>query len=383
VTEPSFSPASEPKYEVTPLELFFDLVFVFAVSQLSHHLLAHLSWWGVAETLVLLRAVYAVWYSTSWAATMIPADQPRTKGMVLVVTLLGLFMNAAVTRAFTTSGWAFVIPLLLIQLGRTVWTLVNAPDAVFRDHFFRTLLWFIATSPLWIAGAAADGESRLLWWALGAGIDLVGAWLAHPIPGRRLHSENLAFDAGHMLERCRLFLVIALGETVFATGTAIAAVPATLMTFVTGTAALAGAVALWALSFGRPRRLTEEHLEETRDPVRASRHAVNGLMGMVAGLIAMAVANEQVIAHPLGHASTALRLLLFGGPILYLLAESWYLWTVPGVFSRLRLIGSAGLVVVGAAAASQPPFVALLLVAVTLWVFAILDKRGDLTAGSA
>src|SRR5262245_59673542 len=137
MTAPPHSNASDQGYAVTPLELFFDLVFVFAVSQLSHHLREHRSWSGAAETLVVLRAVYAVWYSTSWAATLVPADQPRTKWMVLTVTLLGLFMNAAVTRAFTTSGWAFVIPLLLIQLGRTLWTFVNAPDAVFRDHFLR------------------------------------------------------------------------------------------------------------------------------------------------------------------------------------------------------------------------------------------------------
>src|SRR5438874_4710831 len=129
MTVPCFSQAPNQKYEVTPLELFFDLVFVFAVSQLSNHLQAHLSWRGAAETLVMLPAVFAVWRSTSWAATMIPADQPRTQWMLLAVTLLGLFMNAAVTGAFTTSGWAFVVPLLLIQLGRTFWTLVNAPNA--------------------------------------------------------------------------------------------------------------------------------------------------------------------------------------------------------------------------------------------------------------
>src|SRR5207248_6791921 len=106
---------------------------------------------------------------------------------------------------------------------------------------------------------------------------------------------------------------------------------------------LAGAVALWALSFGRPRRLTSQHLQETRDPVRASRHAANGLMGMVAGLIAVAVANEQVIAHPHGQATAALSLLLYGGPILYLVAQGWYLWAAPGVLPHLRLIGSAAL----------------------------------------
>jgi len=113
----SFPHAPDQKYEVTSLELFFDLVFVFAVSQLSNHLLAHLSWRGAAETLVMLPAVFAVWRSTSWAATMIPVDQPRTQWMLLAVMLLGLFMNASVTGAFTTSGWAFVVPRLLIQPG--------------------------------------------------------------------------------------------------------------------------------------------------------------------------------------------------------------------------------------------------------------------------
>jgi low temperature requirement protein LtrA len=98
MTAPSRPDASDHKYEVTPLEPFFDLVFVFAVSQLSHHLLAHLSWRGAAETLVMLLAVFAVWSYTSWAATMIRADQSRTQWMVLTVMLLGLFMNASVTR---------------------------------------------------------------------------------------------------------------------------------------------------------------------------------------------------------------------------------------------------------------------------------------------
>lgn len=148
----------EQEYEVTPLERFFDLVFVFAVSQFSHLLLAHLSWRGAAETLVMLLAILTVWSYTSWVATMIRADRTSTRWMVLAVMLLGLFMNASVTRAFTTSGWAFVIPLLLIQLGRTAWTIVKSTNAVYRAHYFRVLLWFIATTPMWIAGAAVNAK---------------------------------------------------------------------------------------------------------------------------------------------------------------------------------------------------------------------------------
>lgn len=178
-----------------------------------------------------------------------------------------------------------------------------------------------------------------------------------------------------MLERCRLFLIIALGETVLTTGAAIAAAPMTLMTVVTGTVALAGTVALWALGFGPAHSLTARHVEKTSDPVYASRHAVNILLVMVAGLIAVAVANEMVIAHPHGHTSAALSLLLYGGPILFLVAQGWYSWLVLQVWPRLRLVGSAALVLVGFAALTTPPYVALILVGASLTTLAILDRR--------
>jgi low temperature requirement protein LtrA len=143
-----------------------------------------------------------------------------------------------------------------------------------------------------------------------------------------------------MLERCRLFLLIALGETVFTTGIAIADAPVGWMTIITGTAALAGTVALWALGFGRADRLTIQYVEETGDPIRATRLAGNALTMMVAGLIAVAVANKQVITHPNEPMSVAVAL-LFSGPVLFLLVEGWYLWAVPHVWPRLRLIGSA------------------------------------------
>jgi len=374
MTVSSLKHTPEQKYEVTPLELLFDLVFAFALSQLSQHLLTHLSWRGAAETMVMLLAIFTVWFTTSWSATLIRADQSRTGWLVLAVMLLGLFMNASATRAFTTSGWAFVVPLLLIQLGRTVWTLLNSTDAVLREHYFRTLLWVIATTPLWIAGAVVSLEARVLWWALAAGIDQIGRWLAHPIPGRRLRSENVEFNADHMLERCRMFLLIALGETVVTTGMAIAEASITMITLATGTFALTGTVALWALSFGRSHRLIIQHLDETSDPIRASRHAVNALTVMVAGLIAVAVANEEVIAHPQGHTSFALSLLLAGGPILFLAAQGWYLWAVPKVRSQLHVVGGIALLLVGFATLAVPPYVALLLIGASVSTLAILAR---------
>jgi low temperature requirement protein LtrA len=362
---------------VSPLELFFDLVFVFAVSQLSHHLLAHPTWRGAAETLVLLIAVFGVWAFTSFEATLLRAGRLRTGGMLLAVMLGGFFMNAGVGNAFGAGGAAFVAPLLVVQVGRSLWAIRAAPTGMLREHYTRLLGWIVASAPLWLAGAAADPAARLRWWAPAAALDLVGMWLAHPVPGRSLHSEHVAFDADHMLERCRLFLIIALGEAVLTAGAALAAAPPGPLTLLTGTCALVTLVALWALYFGGSDHLINRHAETTPDPIFAVRMAVNGLVVVVAGLIALAVGHERVIAEPHGAGSVALALLLFGGPLLYLASQTWYLWAVTGSRSYARLAGLAALAAAGGLSLHLPPFAALGLLAtvLTLLIVAVLRQK--------
>ncbi|MEV0609436.1 low temperature requirement protein A [Polymorphospora rubra] len=364
-------------YAVEPVELFFDLVFVFGIFQLTSQLLHHLSVRGAAETGVLLLAVFTVWYYTSWEATLVRIERARTTAMVLAVMFFGLFMNAAVTHAFEGSGWDFVAPFLLVQLGRGLWTLLNVEGEIWRDHYRRTLLWLLASTPVWVVGAAADPEHRLYWWAVAAGLDLCGTWLGHPLPGRALHSVSVAgAESGHMLERCRLFLLLALGGTVLSTGLAIAAVPLTALTVVTGSAALLVTVALWLLAFGGVGRLVVRHVEETHDPIYATRMAGNVLTVMVAGLVAMATAFEMVIHHPHGRPSATLSLLLFGGSILFLLAQSWYARAVPRIKPWHWLIASAALALVGAAAGVlAQPYLALLAAAVALITAATVVTR--------
>jgi len=360
---------------VVPLELLFDLVFAFAVSQLSDHLLNHLTWRGVAETLVMLLAILMVWSYTSWVAIILGPEHSKTRWMMLIVMLPALFLNASVTKAFTLYGWTFATPLLLIQLGRIAWTLLNAPDQFYREHYYRVLIWFTLATPFWVIGTVEGSEARLAWWSAAVGIDLVGTWLAHPIPGRKLRSVNVPFDADHMLDRCRQFVIIALGETVVRTGTAIAGAPETGMTLATGLSALVGTVALWALSFGSTHRQVMRHLDKSKDPIRTSRYAVNANMGIIAGLIAVAVGNKVVIANPEGPTSWALSLLLAGGPILFLASQGWYLWLVPKVRPRLHWIGGLGLFLAGLVTQALPTYGALILVGSWLMILAIADEK--------
>ena len=93
--------------------------------------------------------------------------------------------------------------------------------------------------------------------------------------------------------------------------------------------------------------LVSEHVASTADPIRLARLAMNGEVVVVAGLIALAVGQEIVIVHPRGHASVALSLLLFGGPLMYLLAQAWYLRVVRGQLPRVQLAGAGALILAG------------------------------------
>lgn len=305
---------------VGPLELFFDLVFAFAVSQLSHHLLTHLNWRGAGETAVLLVAVFGVWAYTSFEATSRDVERKDTQRTLLTVIFLGLFMNAAISSAFSSSSsspWPFVVPYLISQIGPTVAASIMAGEAELRLHYRRALVWLVTATPVWIVGATLEPGPRLACWAGAAAIDLAGTWLAHPLPGRTLRSSKVPFDGEHMVERLRLFLIIALGEAVLTTGTAISAALTRPLTVVAGIAGLAVVVTFWAMYFGGSDPLVASHLDRTPDPIRAARLGLNGTYLTLAALVAVAVGNELVIARPDSEGSLALSLLLFGGALLY------------------------------------------------------------------
>lgn len=338
---------SSEKYEISPLELIFDLVFVFALAQLSAHLVHNLSWRGMAEMIVLLIAVYNVWSYTSFEATLIHVGKTQTQWMMLIVMLLGLFMYAFINYAFGEVAWIFVTPFLVCQIGHGLLTTFTAAGKLLKIHYSIMLGWILATAPIWIVGSFADSGSRLIWWGIAAGIDIIGTWFVHPVPGRVLRSDNVEFDADHMIERCRLFLIIALGEIVYTTAKAISAAPISLMTLLTGICSLAIIVALWALYFGGSDHLVVRHTEETTNPILSARLAMNSQIVTVAGLILLAVGIEQAIDAPYAGTSASMSILLFGGPILYLISQGWYLWHISKKIPYYRIVGGLSLVVAG------------------------------------
>ncbi|MFF0746694.1 low temperature requirement protein A [Streptomyces sp. NPDC004779] len=357
--------------EVSPLELFYDLVFVFAVSQLSHHLLEHLTWRGAAETAVLLIAVFGSWAYTSMEATLLDVSRQVTRWMIIGVMGLGLFMNAAIPHAFDDRAWAFVVPLLAILFGACATTALAARGDPLREHFRRTLVWITASAALWIAGATVSPDTRLWWWGAAALIDLTGTWLAHPLPGRTLSSQELEFDAEHMVERLRLFFIILLGETVLTAGRTLADTPLTTPGILATAGIFAALVALWAVYFGGAETLITTTVAAT-DPMRTVRLGINCAYVVLAALVAFAVGSELAIDHPTGHGSATLALLLFGGPVLYLAATAWYFHTTAHGAWAERLLGCAALIAAGVAAIWIPPLASIALLDIILITTALV-----------
>ena len=155
---------------VTYVELFFDLVFVFAVTQLSHSLVAHLSLGGALQTLFLLLAVWWVWMYTCWFTNWVDPDKPPVRMLMFSLMLAGLLMSAAIPNAFGHEGLLFAIAYAFIQVTRSLFMLFasRGRDPVNYRNFQRITAWLAVSAVFWIAGGIAEGYERVAAWVRGA-----------------------------------------------------------------------------------------------------------------------------------------------------------------------------------------------------------------------
>ncbi|TYB46991.1 low temperature requirement protein A [Actinomadura chibensis] len=336
---------------VTFFELFFDLVFVFAVTQLSHLLLEHLTPRGAGETLLLLLAVWWAWMYTCWTTNWFSPDHPAVRLMLVAVMIAGLFMAAMLPGAFGGEALWFAGAYVAIQVGRTLFVVVCTWGHRLGPNFQRVLFWQAAAGVLWIGGALADGhEARAGLWALAVALEYLAPWhgYATPLLGRSSTAE-WTIDGAHMAERCQLFLIIALGETVLVTGATLAGNPPSAKVAAGFVSAFVGTVALWWIYFDHTAEAAAERIASSPDPGRLGRSAYTFIhIVMVAGVIVGAVADEKVVAHPGGHFGTAFAVVALGGPALFVAGHALFKRAVFGGFTRARVI--AILVLAGLAA---------------------------------
>lgn len=342
---------------VTNIELFFDLVFVFAVTQLSQRLLADLTPLGSLQTLLLFLAVWWLWMYTSWATNWLDPERSPVRALLIVMMLGSLILAGALPRAFANEGMMFAIAYCTMQVGRTlaiVWASCGVNRARVRN-FMRIAFYFLLSTPFWIGGALAEGTMRIALWAAALTIEYAGPFLFFRAPGLGpSRAADWDISGAHMAERSALFIIIALGEAILITGASYAALPQDVPTTAAFVASFIGSAAMWWVYFDTGAKRGSEVMEESRDAGRLARNAYTYLhMPIVAGIIITAVGDELTMAHPLGHAAgPALVLTACGGPLAFLVGNQGFKWLIARRPSPplSHLIGELLLLAVGLAA---------------------------------
>jgi len=358
---------------VTNAELFFDLVFVFAITQLSHALLHHFTPLGALQVALLFLAVWWVWVYTTWVTNWLDPEQTPVRILLFLLMLGGLVLSTTIPQAFEGRGLWFAIAYVSMQVGRTLfWLLATPPHrTLVRHNAIRILAWLCVSGVFWILGGFADAEKRLYFWVAALAIEYVSAAARFWTPGLGFSSiEAWAVEGGHMAERCALFVIIALGESIVVTGSTFAGLPWNAQNIAAFVSALAGSIAMWWIYFHKGAEAGSEMISKSEQSGRVARLAYTYLhMPIVAGVILTAVADELVLKHPDGHADLKTVISAIGGPMVFLVGTILFKHAIRGF---LQLSHGAGIIALailaGFASVLSPLWLSVLTTAILIVV---------------
>jgi low temperature requirement protein LtrA len=376
--------------ETTSVELFFDLVYVLAITQLSHLLLlSPLSWTSVWHMTFLLLVVWWAWIYTTWMVNWLDPESTPVRLLIVAVGLASLLMAAALPEAFTRHPVLFVSAYVGLQVGRNVGgALLLRRDHPLGETFERLAIWSVVAGGLWFAGAVAGDGARLALWGPALAIELGAPLVWYWIPGRgRMTGVGHPIEGSHFAERCQGFIIIALGESIVVTGATAAS--AGLTAGVVGALAIAflQTSALWWLYFGEVAIHSRRQMRLSEHAVDLARDAYTYLhLPIVAGIILSAVGADYLAAHPGRTLDAAQAAVTLAGPILYLLGELAFRIRMIRRGSRKRSIAIVALALLGAIATAVPAVVLgllilLLLTLLGLWEYEPLRRRPGPSAG--
>lgn len=330
---------------VTYVELFFDLIYAFAVTQLSHRLVHDFSLAGVLQTLILWFAVWLGWQYTCWVTNWFDPDRIPVRLLLFAVMLVGMVLAASLPLAFGSRALMFAASYVVLQFGRSVVVLAFLGGRhALTANFRRIAGWLAISGCLWIAGGVADGSARLAWWTAAVLCEYISPMLGFPLPflGRSTGADWRSAEGGHIAERCQAFVILALGESVVVTGGTFSdlgtwSLPAAIAFAV----CFAGSIAMWWVYFDTSSHAGSRAIEESAEPglMAAAFHYVHVVL--IAGMIAAAAGDDLVMLHPATRVGTAEAWLLIGGPALYVIGNGLYKRVVYGWFPLSHWIGLA------------------------------------------
>ena len=369
-------------------ELFFDLVFVLTIIQLSHSLAAHYSPTGLVEAAVLMLAVWWLWIYTTWATNWLDPDKAPVRILLFVLMFLGLMLSIAIPTAFGEGGLLFALTFVAMQVGRSAFTAY----VMRRDwpenslNFTRITAWTLFSAVFWFAGAFVEHEARLVLWLVALAIDYLSPALGFAVPGLgRSTVSDWEVSGEHMAERCALFVIICLGETILVTGRTVAGMELLDgFTIILLAVAFLSTATMWWIYFRFGHGEAAHLIEHSATPGRIARMAFTyAHIPIVAGIVLSAVAEEFALAHPHGPVDFKTASAIIGGPVVFLAGNIWFKAAIRGRSPLSHLVGIAALLCLSIIVPIVEPYqlfmaAAVVLFGVALWEFLSLKStRAD------
>lgn len=343
-------PEKTEDFTADPVELFFDLAFVFAFSQLVLRLVYDPDWSGVGETALLFWLIWLPWSQFTWAANAVSGNGRPVRVFFLIATAASMPMAASTATAYDNGGIVFASSICVIMAMGIATMMLGVSDV--DEHRRAAVIWGIPTVTAMLAllvGSILDDGARTVVWVL-AGLIIV---VAMALAGQ----GEWVIRAGHLAERHGLILIIALGEIIVAIGIPVveqlgtgAGLSGSTLLALIGSGALAGI--LWWSYFDRVGPALEHRGEGVEGDRARGRYARDvytiGHAVIVGGVILAAAALEEITLHPSDEVPDRFKTMLFGGLALMLVGVVACIWRAFGVLARERAVSIAavGLVVI-------------------------------------
>jgi low temperature requirement protein LtrA len=369
VSRPFTSPLDQ---RATFVELFFDLVFVYGVTQIVGLLHHDLSWAGVGRGILVFWLVWWAWTQFTWALNAADTTHPLVELLTLVSTAVAFLMSVAIPTSFAGRALWFAVPYVLVRvLGLWIYAVVARASP--GQHAAVRLFALVSTGGLTavIAGAVAGPAAQPWLWGLAIFLDVLAAVVGGQQKGWDIHAE-------HFSERHGLIVIIALGESLIVAAAGLGEVTLTGDVVAVALTGVLVSCALWWTYFPVAKPELEHALASAPAEQQGAlaRDAFSlAHFPMLCGVVAYAVALEEAVAHPGDPLATAGRTALALGPVLFVGGTALAMWraTCGQPVTRVLLTAGTGATVLALPAVPAPVALALTLAGVVL--VAALDER--------
>ncbi|HVY78675.1 MAG TPA: low temperature requirement protein A [Solirubrobacterales bacterium] len=356
---------------VTPLELFFDLVFVLAITQCTALMSHHPTWEGLAQGLLVLGMLWWSWTGYSWLTSVVDPEEGAVRLIMIGAMAALLLVSLCVPEAFGDLGLAFALIFGVVRVAHIGLFMLASPEDDGLRHSVLGLAVSTFIAVVLLATASAfDGLAQGALWALALFLDMGGPYL--------FGSEGWKLVPEHFAERHGLIVIIALGESIVAIG--VGAEHA--LDLGIGTAAVLGVAltaAMWWVYFDivaivSTRRLAEAEVGRVQNEMARDSYSYLHLI-MVAGIVLAALGLKKTIGHFDEHLHTVPAFALLGGVAVYLLGLVAFRYRHVHTINRQRLGLAIVLLILVPVATEVPALAALAVANLLLWAMIAYETR--------